>query len=240
MSEKTITQNQSKKLLWKNAVTASAPIMMGYIPIGFAFGVLANTSGLSAFNAFFMSLFVFAGSAQLISVGLFAANASLATIIITTFIVNLRHMLMSAALSPYLSGWRKTELAGFSFELTDETFALHAERFANQKPRKSETFLINLTAQSSWVAGTILGVFAGNLITDVYPFALDYALPAMFIALLVLQIKNNRQIIVGLFSGILAILLLQSGLEQWYVIIATIIGATFGLGIEIWTKKLSS
>ncbi|MPM37881.1 hypothetical protein SDC9_84501 [bioreactor metagenome] len=90
------------------------------------------------------------------------------------------------------------------------------------------------------MAGTVLGIVAGGLITDVKPFALDYALPAMFIALLVLQIKSRLHLMVALFGGMLSIVLWLVGVTQWNVIFATILAATFGAGVETWTKQPSS
>ena len=214
----------------------AVPIVLGYLPVGFAFGVLAEKAGISTFNALLMSLIVFAGSSQLIVVGLMAAGITPLSIILTTFVVNLRHMLMSAALSPFLQHWNKPALAGFAYELTDETFALHAARFSSEKPLKVETFVINFTSHAAWIVGTWLGVAAGSFIADVEPFALDYALPAMFIALLVMQIKAKSQIFAALFAGGISVALLLLGLGQWHVILGTIIGATFGVLVEQWNK----
>jgi len=231
--------NKGKKSLqtWSNGVIQAFPIMLGYIPIGFAYGVLAQKAGISAFNTLLMSIIVYAGSSQLIAVGLISAGTAPFSIILTTFIVNLRHMLMSAALSPYLQHWKKIELAGFAFELTDESFALHSTRFVNNDPEIEETFAINITAQAAWIMGSWLGIVAGKLITDIKPFALDYALPAMFIALLVMQIKYRAQLMVAILAGLLSVLLFLTGLKQWYVIFATLIGASFGVVIEKWMKK---
>ena len=106
-------------------------------------------------------MLVYAGSAQLVAVGLFASGAALASIVATTFAVNLRHVLFAAAMSPLLRGWRKRELAAFAFELTDESFALHAARFGRGDRDKGLTLTINVLAQASWVAGTALGILAG-------------------------------------------------------------------------------
>lgn len=226
---------------WRRGVAQATPIVLGYVPIGFAYGALAQKAGLSITNTVLMSVFVFAGSAQLIAVGLVAAGATALTIILTTFIVNLRHLLFSIALSPYLKKWRKLELVFFAQEMTDETFALHSIRFGSgQQTPKAETFGINTTAQGSWILGSWLGAMAGQLITDVKPLALDYALPAMFIALLLLQIQNKLQVFIALLTGLLAIGLLLAGLDQWHVIAATLIGATIGMMIEQWTNKQSS
>ena len=225
---------------WLRGVSRAVPITLGYIPIGFAYGVLAQKAGLSTFNTLAMSIFVYAGSSQLIAVGLFAAQAAPLSIILTTFIVNLRHMLMASALAPYLNTWRKPSLTAFSYEITDETFALHAVEFPKGTPDLKETLALNLTAQASWIFGSWLGLVAGGLITDVKLFALDYALPAMFIALLMMQLKNRRELAVALSTGVVAVILLLAGFQQWYVIIATILGATFGVILEQWNKPSSS
>jgi 4-azaleucine resistance transporter AzlC len=225
---------------WLRGVSRAAPITLGYIPIGFAYGVLAQKAGLSTFNTLAMSIFVYAGSSQLIAVGLIATEVSPLSIILTTFIVNLRHMLMASALAPYLNRWRKFELSAFAYEITDESFALHAVEFPKGEPHASESLALNMTAQVSWVLGSWLGLVAGGMITDVKLFALDYALPAMFIALLMMQLKDRRQLIVAIFTSIVAVALLLMGLSQWYVIAATILGATFGVLLEQWNKPLSS
>ena len=213
--------------------------MLGYLPIGLAFGVLAQKAGLSPFNTLMMSLIVYAGSSQLIAVGLLAAGAPALSIVFATFVVNLRHMLMSAALSPFLQRWRKLELAAFAYELTDETFAVHSAGFASHPPVKASAFATNMTSQLAWLVGTWLGIIVGQMVTDVRPLGLDYALPAMFIALLVVQVKDNVQIIVALLSGMLAVGLLLLGVTQWHVMIATLVAATTGLVFERWINDSS-
>jgi len=218
---------------WLRGVALAAPIVIGYIPIGFAYGVLAQQAGLSTRNTVLMSLLVYAGSAQLIAVGLLAGGAPALSIILTTFVVNLRHLLMSAALSPYMQRWRKSALAIFAFELTDESFAVHIARFAAGAPPQTEVFAINVTAQVAWIFGSWVGAVAGQLLADVKPLALDYALPAMFIALLVMQIKDQQHIVVAAATGLLAVALTQSGLGHWSVIVATLLGATLGVVLEM-------
>ncbi|WP_217907637.1 MULTISPECIES: AzlC family ABC transporter permease [Desulfosediminicola] len=216
------------------------PIVLGYIPVGFAYGVLAQKSGLGVVNAVGMSLIVFAGSAQLIGAGLFGAGVAPLAIIMTTFVVNLRHLLMSAALAPKLKGWKKRQIAFFGYELTDETFALHTMRMKGEMPRLTETFAVNITAQSSWVIGSVLGYFAGGQIADVRPIGLDYALPAMFIALLVPQLVKPVYLMMAALAALLSVSLFLLGFEQFHVIAATVIASTVGLGVEQWTSRSSS
>ena len=213
--------------------------MVGYIPIGFAFGVLARKAEISAFNTVLMSLVVYAGSSQLIAVGLILTGATAVSIVFTTLIVNLRHMLMSAALSPYLKKWRVLQLIVFSYEITDESFAIHAERFTKGDTESLVSISLNVFSQGSWVFGTILGILASGLISDVKPFALDYALVAMFIGLLVFQLKTRIQVLTCIISGILSVVLLMVGLDQWNVIVATLICATLGILLEKWINPKS-
>jgi 4-azaleucine resistance transporter AzlC len=222
---------------WLAGVSQAGPIVLGYIPIGLTFGVLAQKAGISTLNTLLMSLLVYAGSSQLIAVGLFASGVPALSVILTTFVVNMRHILLSAALSPFLKEWRKREIAAFAYELTDESFAIHSVRFASGTPSKAEVLATNATAQVAWIFGTWLGIVVGQSITDVKPLALDYVLPAMFIALLVLQIKERVQIAVALLAGVVSVGLLLAGLDQWNVIVATVIVATVGVVLEQWNKK---
>lgn len=224
--------------VWLHGVVQAAPIVMGYIPIGFAYGVLAQQAGLNLFNTLAMSVIVYAGSSQLIATGLFGTGVPAWSIIATTFVVNLRHLLFSAALAPYLKGWRKGELAAFAYELTDESFALHTARFATGvPPPKAEIFATNVTAQLSWILGGAMGALIGGLITDVKPLALDYTLPAMFIGLLVMQIRVRSEVVVAMLTGLVAMTLNLSGFGQWSVIVATIFGATAGVILERWGDR---
>ncbi len=222
---------------WAEGLRLAFPVVVGYIPVGFAFGVLAQKFGLSTFNALAMSVLVYAGSSQYIAIGLLAASAPWLSVVFTTFVVNLRMMLMSAALSPFLHGWSKPELALFAQQLTDETFAVHATQFAAAPPEKRTVFAINMASQASWVLGTWLGLLGGQLVPNVEQFGLDYALPALFIALLLMQIKSRVQVAVAIATGLLSVGLLLLGMDQWNVIVAALIGATAGVVMEQWIKN---
>ncbi len=206
------------------------PIIMGYLPIGFAFGILATTAGLSIYGALAMSIFVFAGSAQLISVGMIAAGAGIAAITVTVFLVNLRHMLMSAYLAPYLGRLTPLQQALFSYEITDESFAVHSAFFrVNGTPPAPELFALNASAHLAWVAGTLIGAWIGGHLTfDIDAYGIDYALPAMFIALLVMQVEHRRHVAIAVLAAAIGLALYLIGLTQAYIILATVIAATVG------------
>lgn len=223
--------------LIREAARLTLPITLGYLPVGFAYGVLAVKSGLSAFNTIAMSVVVFAGSAQLIAVGMLAVGAPGITVVLTTLVVNLRHLLMSAALAPHLSDWPRRLLPAFCFQLTDETFALHLSRFEKNERDPATTLMVNVMAQTSWVLGGVLGVVCGSFIGDVRPLGLDFALPAMFIALICGQFKSKVHVLAGVAAGALALFLPGLGVGQWSVLAATAVAATLGVMVESWTKK---
>jgi len=208
----------------------AVPIILGYLPIGIAFGVLASTAGLSIYSAVAMSVFVFAGSAQLIAVGLIDTGTEIAAITITVFLVNLRHMLMSAYLAPHLRNLKPWQQALFSYEITDESFALHSTHFRTKgTPPIAELFALNHSAHLAWVAGTLFGAWIGVRLTfDTAVLGIDYALPAMFIALLVMQIENYRHVAIAIIAAVLGLSFYLAGMNQLYIILATVITATLG------------
>lgn len=205
------------------------PIIISFIPIGFTFGVLATKNGLPAIPIILMSLMVLAGSSQFISISLFAAGMSPATIILTTFIVNLRHLLMSAAIAKHLNNLKPLTKWFFGFELIDETFAIHMANIERNTFGEVQAITVNMIAHFCWTAGTALGVFGAHLVTDTKPLGFDYALPAMFVALLIWQLRTNMHVIVAAISAVTVILLYLAGATQLCVIGAAVISATAGV-----------
>lgn len=238
-TESSTSQTIRARPAWQRGLTQATPIILGYVPIGFAYGILAQKSGLSTAHTVGMSLIVYAGASQFIAAGLFAAGIPALSIVITTFVVNLRHMLMAAALAPHLKNWTKPHLTAFAYELTDETFAVHAARFADHKPDRAEAFWVNVLAQTAWITGSFLGTVGGQFVPDPKPWGLDFALPALFCALLVLQIRDRMQIGIALATGMLAVAFTIWGLDRWAVILATLAGATLGVLWERWNNTRS-
>ncbi|HJV36159.1 AzlC family ABC transporter permease, partial [Geomonas sp.] len=113
----------------KDGLKAAWPICLGFIPIGLSFGVLAQKAGLGPVHVFLMSTLVFAGSSQFIAVAMLQSGVAAAAIIATTFVVNLRHLLMSSALSVHFPGVSRRFLALFAYGVTDESFAVNTTCF---------------------------------------------------------------------------------------------------------------
>lgn len=215
------------------------PTLLGYLSIGFAAGVVEKTAGLSITEIALLSICLYAGSAQFIAAGMMAANGSASAIIITIFFVNLRHILLSAALSPYFRHLTPVRNMLIGSLLTDETFGVAINEAAKRK-RISEKWMhgLNITAYANWIIANIAGAYLGQWIADPKKFGLDFALPAMFIGLLVLSMVSRKQwrldIVVGISAVVLAVgvsLVLGGNIG---VIAATLIASTIGMVIERW------
>lgn len=205
------------------------PVVMGYAPVGIAYGVLAGQAGLSVWETLAISFFVYAGSSQFIGVAMWQAGADPAAIIVTTFFVNLRHLLMSAALSPYLKKYSKRWLAFFSAQLTDETFAVHSARLREGADHPGGALLgVNILAHLTWSASSIAGFLIGSQLGDPRRLGLDFALPAMFIALLFMQVHRRLDWLVAGLSGVLALVVPLVIPGRWNTIIAAVLAAAAG------------
>ena len=137
---------------------------------------------------------------------------------------------MSAAMAEPLAPLKRWQRFLFGCEMTDETFGVHITAFQRGwKLCTATLFTCNLTAHASWVLGTVIGVFCGGLVHDVKPLGLDYALTAMFLALLVPQCVSRLHVLVAIVTAILSLSLKLAGMGQWNVVVATVLGATLGV-----------
>lgn len=229
----------NKGKMFKKGLKASLPVVMGYVPVGMAFGVLAAQAGLNIWEVFFMSFLVYAGSAQFIGTGMIAAGASGAAIIITTFLVNSRHMLMSASLSPYLKKYSAGVLSIIGFGITDETFAVAMTDILEEEKSPPYFLALNFTSQIFWIISTVVGAAVGNLIPDPGAFGLQFALPAMFIGLLVIQIRSSLAVYLAVLASLLSVFLKILLPGNWNVILASILTATIGVIVELWKSESS-
>ena len=227
------------RLEFKEGVQAAVPLVFGYFPIGMAFGVLAVQSGMSIAEIFMMSLLVYAGSSQFIAAGLLAAQASVGAILLTTFLVNCRHLLMTASLAPFVKNISPKILSLLGFWVTDETYAVSISTVVKKQKSQGYFFGLFITAHLAWLSSTVLGAVLGNFIPEPQKFGLDLALPAMFIALLILQVRHKKAVAIILVSSILSICFKLNLAGNWNIILATIISATIGVCIDKWMQKSS-
>lgn len=206
------------------------PIVVGFIPVAIAFAIMAKESGMTGLQAILMSAMVFAGASQIMATGMIAAGASTISMIVATFILNLRHLIMSTCV---VNQMEKTKL-GLKllacFGITDETFAV----FTSDSKNFSLWYFFGLAlmAYSSWVLGTVLGVVASDILPQIVSDSFGIALYALFIALLVPNVKKSLRLgIIVIFTGLMNWILLKWLPSGWALIVATLLGAWIGVWV---------
>jgi len=210
------------------------PLDVGAIPFGIIFGALAVTSGLSPVAAMAMSLFVFAGSSQFIAAGLVASGTGIGIIILTTFIVNLRHALYSTTLAPHMKHLSQKWLLPLGFLLTDESFVVAANRYSepDTSPYKHWFFLGSaIFMYINWQLCTLVGILAGQAIPDPLSWGLDFAMVVTFLGLVVPMVKGRSTLAAVIVAGIVA----TAGYKlpnQLGLILAALFGVMTGVFLE--------
>lgn len=180
-----------KKVI-KQAFLSTLPVMAGYVVLGFGFGIIMRTSGYSILLAVAMSLFIYAGSMQYVAIDLMLGGASLITTVLTTLMVNARHLFYGISmLKKYKNvGKRKAYLI---FGLTDETYSLLCADDSTEQERRADRYLfVTLFDHIYWVSGTLAGALVGSLISF-DTTGIDFALTALFITVFVEQLISAKK-----------------------------------------------
>ena len=210
-------------------------ISIGYIPIGISFGLIAKALDIPNEVVILMSLLVYAGASQFMAVSLMSSGIGMVEIVLTTFIVNLRHLLMSASLSQRVHKNANEKLLPIiAFGITDETFAYIS--MADQEDLSDAWIMgINLIAYLSWVLSTIVGLYLSASLPEIIQTSMGISLYAMFIALLVPNLKGSKVLMT--ISGISVItsslmyftpIISGSISSGWRIIITIIISSALG------------
>jgi 4-azaleucine resistance transporter AzlC len=215
------------------------PMLIGAAPFGMIFGALISTGPLTPWHGQLMSLGVYAGSSQFIAAGLAAAHAGLLVIWLTTFIVNLRHMLYAASLLPHVAHlparWRWT----LGFLLTDETFAVmngYYRRHPAAPLGHWYFFGSGLAMYLNWQLWTLVGLLFGAVFPQLQSFGLDYAMVATFIAIVVPQLGRLPHFGAALAAGACALLLRELPYKLG-LMSAVLLGVAVGMLLAQWRQR---
>ena len=207
------------------------PVIVGAVPFGIVFGVLAINAGLSVAATLGMSLLVFAGSSQFVAAGLVAQGAGVFVIVLTTFVVNLRHALYSASLGPHLSKLGQRWLLPLGFWLTDETYAVVVQRYARNdgSPHKHWYHLGSSVAMySNWQLCTLIGIVAGTQLQGMAAWGLEFAMVVTFIGIVVPLLRSVPMVLCAVVAGAVALLL-----RDWPNQLGLMLGALAGIGAAL-------
>ena len=223
--------SEQAKQFW-TGVRAEIPLLVGVFPFGMIYGALALNTGLSTSAAQMMSSIVFAGSAQFITAQLVHDAAPGFVIVLTIAVVNLRHMLYSASLAPYLASVSMRWKTLLSYLLTDEAYAPTIIKYEREGVQPfSHWFLLGagLSLWTTWQISTALGIFLGTAIPE--SWSLDFALPLTFIAMVVPVLKGRPYIAAALSAGVAA-LVAYSLPYKLGLILAALVGIAVGTFLE--------
>lgn len=205
-----------KKAL-KSAFLDTIPILTGYVCLGFGFGIVMHQAGYGLWWSLAMSLFIYAGSMQYVTVGLLTGGVGLLTAGLTTVAVNARHIFYGISMVDAYKGVGKSK-PYLIFGLTDETYSLVARGTVPEGADKKLYWLfVSMMDQCWWVSGTVLGACVGSLLKINYE-GIDFALTALFVTIFVeqwLSSKDHRPAIIGV--AVSAVCLLVFGADSFLI-----------------------
>ncbi|UNT96105.1 AzlC family ABC transporter permease [Allobaculum mucilyticum] len=178
---------------FRAGAVAAIPVILGYIPVGIAYGIMALNSGLSPWQTMNLSLFVYTGAGQMATARMIGMQTAYAVILLTVTLMNLRHLIMSTVVMEKLRSLPLFRRIGLSFFITDETFAVFSLE-DEERPSGWYFFGLGLCSWLSWNVGTLLGVIGSAFLPEAISASLAISLSAMFIALVVPRMKKSVRI----------------------------------------------
>lgn len=212
---------------FKNGVKDSIPIVMGYFPVSFTFGLLALGKGLSLFNGTIISITNFTSAGQFAGLNIIFEKGGFIELALVTFIVNIRYTLMAFSLSEKIKDFNIKERLLIGFGITDEIFAVSSLK----KGKIKFSYMIGLIVPPylSWILGTFTGGLFSNLISDRLSNSMGIALYGMFLAIIVPEGRRSKNILVIiLLSVALSCLMFKFIPQGWSIIISTVISSLIG------------
>lgn len=201
------------------------PVAVGVGGYGIAFGVLARQAGLSVFEATLMSALVLAGASQLIAVELWGSPLPVFAIVLTTLVVNLRYVLMSASLRPWFTSLSSARAYGSLFFVTDESWALSMAGLREGAGRGAFLLGAGLAIWVLWVATTVVGATVGGAIGDPKQYGLDFVLTAIFVAIAVGLWRGRTDLVPWVVAAGVAIVGVETLPGRWYILLGGVAGS---------------
>ncbi|WP_256385045.1 AzlC family ABC transporter permease [Photobacterium toruni] len=228
---------KTTKVMILGGLKAIGPLCVGAFPFSFIVGALSVTAGMTIAQSTIWSFTVFAGSAQMVAIGLVQASAGIAVIAFTTFVINLRHLLYSASMSDHMKEYPFYVRMLMSYGLTDEVYA---STINHMKEGKKSRHIFYLAAMFgfwlNWVIADLLGAAIGSSFPQIANYGLDFAMIAAFIAIVIPQLHNRECITAAIVATISGLLL--SGLPYSLgLVIAAILGVFAGYRMDVATEK---
>lgn len=218
---------------FRDAIVAVGPLVPGVLVFGLVYGVMARQRGLSLAAATMMSALVFAGAAQFTAVSMWG-QAGGALIVVTTLMINLRHLLMGASVAPHLKGQPVTWKALLAFGLVDESYALAISRYLRGEGSREFFLRVNTALYGTWVLSGLTGGILGGLVVNPARWGIDLVFPLTFLGLLVPLLTRPVTGAVAAASGIVAVVAAPWLPGKGNLVLAVLLGSGIGTVLEAW------
>jgi predicted branched-subunit amino acid permease len=205
------------------------PVGIGVIPFGIVAGASAVDKGFGISGAVGFSTIVFAGASQLAAMDLLSSGSAVAVAVATAWLINLRMVMYSAALAPWLGHESLGRRSLAAYVLTDQAFALSITRYSAGYPPEARLryYLgVGLSMWVNWVVMTVIGALIGPAIPEDVP--LDFAIPLCFLVLIVPAVKDVPTAVAGVVGGVGAVLVAEAGLQDAAIVLGAVLGIAAG------------
>jgi len=202
------------------AIAEGWPVFVTAIVVGITFGLTARQSGLGILETSAMSVIVFAGAAQFVMVDLLRTGTPVPLIVITVLLLNARHLLMAAAIRPFVVTASLPRRFGLAYVLTDEAFAMGIGWFRRGHRDLAYYTVFAAVLWCFWNAGTLLGAVFGAGVEDPQRFGIDFAITAVFVAIVAIGVRHRADVAVALAAALVAAALRLAGASAVAVVVA--------------------
>lgn len=222
---------------WLEVLRVSLPLCLSYIPIGLACGILLNKAGFNAIMTLLVSLLVFSGGGQFLIASMLVSNASIQSIVLMLFFLELRYALLGSSLSQYLRGSSKGFLIAFASHMNDENYAVNYLKFATDKQWSGKDgLMVEHYSLASWSISNLVGALIGSVIA-INLEIVDFALTAMFLYMIAMQLKNWMTVLISVIAGIFAVIFMLIFKSTMGLIVATLAASLVGFALEDYLVK---
>ena len=227
------------KARWLEVLGVSMPLCLSYIPIGLACGILLHAAGFNFIMILIVSTVVFSGGAQFILASLLTINAPLSSIFLTLFFLELRYALLGSSLSKYIKSESQHFIWLFAVSMNDENYAINYLKFATDKKwTPKDALMVEHYSLISWSVANMVGGLIGSAIS-INLEVVDFALTALFLYMIVMQVQSHLTLVISILSAILAVVFMVLTKSIIGVIIATLIASFIGFLIENTVRRRS-
>ena len=230
-------QINPEKQPWLENLGISMPLCLSYLPIGIACGILLHAAGMNFLLTLLVSVVVFSGGAQFILASLLVLDAPVSSIFMTLFFLELRYALLGSSLSKYFKNESQRFVLLFSASMNDENYAVNYLKFATDKHWTTrDALMVEHYSLISWATGNLIGGLIGSAVS-IDLTIVDFALTALFIYMIVMQIQNNITFIICLLSVVSSFFFLLWTKNTIGIIFSTLVTSLIGFAIENQVRK---